>query len=77
MSSTSTCLTMRPTRVSSLRQRWLSLMHLIALRDHPVDRCYEEHFDSTPDPLMLDTLRERLRARTLLYLSAQQIHILQ
>jgi len=45
-----------------------------------LSRFYEEHFEcfigdrdiSSPDPQMLDGLRERLRVRTLSYLSAQR-----
>jgi hypothetical protein len=45
-----------------------------------ISRFYEEHFEcfvgdraiSSPDPEMLETLRERFRARALLSLSAQQ-----
>jgi len=50
-----------------------------------ISRFYEEHFEcfigdrtiSTPDPDMLDNLRERFRARALLYLSAEQRPTLQ
>jgi len=46
-----------------------------------LSRFYEEHFEcfigdrtiSAPDPKMLGTLRERLRARTLAYLGARQV----